>query len=68
MKMGLTNKMYCRLIVLLLLLAVTFTAGCVSQPTGNIKSQEDVQKSLPNITKNIEGIGQTLQDLDKKLG
>ena len=57
-----------KLIVLLLLLAVTFTAGCVSQPTGSIKSQDDVQKSLPNITKNIEDIGSTLADLDKKLG
>lgn len=56
------------LVLMLLLLAVTFTAGCVSQPTGNIKSQEDVQKSLPNITKNIENIGSTLKDLDTKLG
>lgn len=56
------------LVVMLLLLAVTFSAGCVSQPATTIKSQEDVQKTLPNITKNIDDIGSTLADLDNKLG
>jgi len=55
-----------KLLLLLLLLAVTFTLGCVQQPA--ITSQEQVSTAVTNISQGTEKIGSILEDIDKKLG
>ncbi len=55
-----------KIILMLLLLAVTFTLGCVQQTT--IKNQEDVSNAVTNISTGTEKIGSILEDIDKKLG
>ncbi len=55
-----------KLILLLLLLAVTFTLGCVQQTA--ITSQEQASKAVANISKDTAEIGSILEDIDKKLG
>ena len=55
-----------KLILMLLLLAVTFTLGCV-QPQAAITSQEQVSKAVTNISQGTEKVGSILEDIDKKL-
>jgi len=55
-----------KLILMLLLLAVTFTLGCVQQPS--IKSQADVSTAVTNISQKTAEIGSILEDINKKLG
>ena len=55
-----------KLILLLLLLAVTFTLGCVQQPA--ITSQEQVSTVVTNVSQGTEKVGSLLEDIDKKLG
>ena len=54
-------------ILMLLLLAVTFTLGCVQQQPA-ITSQEQVTKAVTNISQDTEKISSILEDIDKKLG
>lgn len=56
------------LIIILLLLAVTFTAGCTQQSQPAIKSQAEASERITNVSQNIEDVGQTLADIDRKLG
>lgn len=52
---------------MLLLLAVTFTLGCVQQQPA-ITNQEQVTKVVTNISQGTEKLGSILEDIDKKLG
>ncbi len=55
-----------KLVIMLLLLALTFVAGCVQQPA--IRSQEEASERITNVSQNTENVGQMLADIDKKLG
>ena len=56
-----------KLVLILLLLAVTFTLGCVQQQPA-ITSQEQVTKAVTNISQGTEKLGSILEDIDKKIG
>lgn len=55
-------------VIMMLLMAITFIAGCVQQEDTTIKSQAEASDRITNVSQNIEDIGQTLSDIDKKLG
>lgn len=56
-----------RKMLILMLLLVTLTAGCIQQQTA-IKSQQQVSEAVKDVSQNAETIGSTLNDIDEALG
>lgn len=53
--------------IALLLITVLLFSGCAAQQPA-IKSQEEVQQVVENVTKNIGDIQETLEDIDRTFG
>ncbi len=57
------------ILVMLVLASMVFISGCTSQSQlGDVKSQEDVQKTVTEVSTRIENVESTLKDIDSKLG
>lgn len=49
--------------------SMVFVSGCTSQTQlGDVKSQEDVQKTVTDVSTSIDNVESTLKDIDSKLG
>ena len=57
-----------KIIIALLLITVLLLSGCAAQPETKIKSQEEVQQVVSNVTENIGDIQETLEDIDQTFG
>lgn len=54
------------LLVGFLILSVTMISGCVEQE--KLKSPEEAQKAIVDVSNDVEGASGILEDIDKKLG
>ena len=57
-----------KILIALLLITVLLFSGCAAQPETKIKSQEEVQQVVSNVTENIGDIQETLEDIDQTFG
>ena len=55
------------MIIALLLIAVLLFSGCAAQQP-QIKSQEEAQQVVSNVTENIGDIQDTLEEIDQTFG
>ncbi|MBI2579686.1 MAG: hypothetical protein HYW27_02175 [Candidatus Aenigmarchaeota archaeon] len=56
-------------LVLIVLASMVFISGCTSQTQlGDVKSQEDVQKTVTDVSANIDNVESTLKEIDSDLG
>jgi len=57
------------ILMALLLISVVLLSGCAAQqPEPDIKSQEELQQVVTNVTENIGDIQDTLQEIDDAFG
>ncbi|MBI2172640.1 MAG: hypothetical protein HYT73_00315 [Candidatus Aenigmarchaeota archaeon] len=57
------------ILVFLVMASMVFVSGCTSQTQlGDVKSQEDVQKTVTDVSTSIDNVESTLKDIDSKLG
>ena len=57
-----------KILIILLLVTVVLLSGCAAQPETKIKSQEEVQEVVSNVTENIGDIQETLEEIDQTFG
>jgi PBP1b-binding outer membrane lipoprotein LpoB len=57
-------------VIAVVLISTIFISGCTSSnaPTGDVKTQDDVKKTVGDVSTDIENIQSVLDDIDKKLG
>ena len=56
-------------LVFLVLASMVFVSGCTSQTQlGDVKSQEDVQKTVTDVSTSIDNVETTLNDIGTGLG
>ena len=56
------------LLVLLVMASMVFISGCASQTTlGDVKSQEDVQDTVTDVSANIDNVEETLKNIELDL-
>ena len=59
-----------KILIALLMITVVLLSGCAAQqqPQTQIKSQEEVQQVVTNVTDNIGDIQDTLEEIDQTFG
>ena len=58
------------LIVAVVLVSVLFIGGCAQQGSGNgnIKTSEEASQVVTNVSTDVQGVANTLTDIDNTLG
>ena len=55
-------------LMIIAVLAIVLVSGCAAPETKTvIKSQDEVRKTVTNVSKDIEDVSATLKDLDESL-
>ena len=63
------DDMKSKILIALLLISVVALSGCAAQPPEpELKSQEEVQQVVTNVTENIGDVQDTLQEIDDAFG
>ena len=63
------NERKMKILIALLLITAVLLSGCAApQPETQIKSQEEVQQVVTNVTDNIGDIQDTLEEIDQTFG
>ncbi len=53
-------------VLLLLLVCTVFISGCIEEQ--KIKSSEEADNAMINISSGVERVGEVLEDIDQKIG
>ena len=55
-------------VIMILLVGLTFFAGCVGQSSSTIKNPEQASEAVSDVSTDIEDVASALEEIDQKIG